>query len=600
MRSFRLTHLARSLVVFLVCLVPLTAAQAEGPHFDARIDAAGFDTAYRIQGDWLFAWDAFLSPQDALEAYRQQTLPLVPIPARWETFLPHDDTNPFHHGKATYVAHLTLPDDAPTDLMLSIQAVQDAYRVIWVPMNAPHAAIEIAQEGNLTGPALSAVRGLSFPFPARGDGLLVLQVRKTLFSEGGARNAPEIQRAAPKIISLSAHLIKNGLIIGVLALIVFRLAMFWPMAKQDAAAIALMCASLVVLYRVVAVANVPELLFGAQIHPLRLRLELATLPLLGGLLVALNQSLFDNFMPRGVRIAAYGTSLIVFGCVLLVPLEWVTKLVPLYQIHMITAFALSAVFTALAIRRREPGSYGLGFVTLCAVMAGGHDVIAGNTDGYNFMLAEFAILLVMVYYSHLITNRISETLNQAAVLQLEKDRLEKAHTDALHLARHDHLTGLLNRQSFDHFLSEAQNTAARAQAPLSVVLFDIDHFKSINDTHGHQVGDAVLQALAARLIGLELRKADKLCRYGGEEFALILPDCSEAEGVATADRLRAAISARPMLESNPEISITCSFGVADTTCEDILMHADAALYEAKSAGRNCVRAAFQSPAIAAE
>ncbi|TCL09750.1 diguanylate cyclase (GGDEF)-like protein [Shimia isoporae] len=582
--------------LLLVLQVAALQAQTAGPDFAPAGDDADFTRSFKLEGEWYFAWNEFLSPAEAQVLYDKGTLPKVPMPARWETYLPKFDENPHHHGTATYIARLSLPENAPTDLMLVVGAIQDAYRITWMPLNTPEQAVVIAEEGNLSGPELSALRNLTFPFPVSGDGLFIVHVRKTIFSEGGPRNAPEIQRAKDSNMQVRKDNLKNGLIVGVLLLIAVRLLTFWPAARQTNAALILFAATCLVLFRVVAVAGIFELLFGTAIHPLRLRLELATMPLLGALLVALNQTLFNKFMWRRLRQTVYFSSAIVLAFALLVSREWVTVLVPLYQTQMILVFALSGVCTALAVRRREPGIYGLVLVTLCAMLAGVHDVVAGNTDGYDVMIAEYATLLIMIYYSHTITKRISEAIQRAARLEQEKEQLSRAHTDAVRMARHDHLTGLLNRQSFDYLWAESWLDHCEEKSPLSIMLFDIDHFKRINDSLGHVAGDEVLKSLAVRLSEFDLRKSDRLCRYGGEEFVLILPNTPQADAIALADRLRAAVVETPLLEENTELRVTCSFGVAGSdqtqspSADHLLVSADTALYQAKAHGRNCVRA----------
>ena len=154
----------------------------------------------------------------------------------------------------------------------------------------------------------------------------------------------------------------------------------------------------------------------------------------------------------------------------------------------------------------------------------------------------------------------------------------------------DQLTGLLNRRGLDARFAEVAEQAALAHEPVSVVAGDIDHFKSINDQHGHAVGDAVLRDVAQAMRS-KLRTFELLYRLGGEEFLLLLPGASAQEATELAEVLRAAVEAL-----RPEgLRVTCSFGVATTDdtsapLATLLAGADAALYQAKRAGRNRVEA----------
>lgn len=168
--------------------------------------------------------------------------------------------------------------------------------------------------------------------------------------------------------------------------------------------------------------------------------------------------------------------------------------------------------------------------------------------------------------------------------------LQQAHATANRLARTDELTGLNNRRSFTELASRALEQAKRYARPIALVMFDIDHFKHVNDTHGHAAGDRVLQAVA-NAMRLTAREADIPGRLGGEEFALMLPETSGAEGVVLAERLRQALTAVRVSHNGATISFTCSFGVAArgedvAVLDTLLSRADEALYRAKRQGRN--------------
>jgi diguanylate cyclase (GGDEF)-like protein len=160
-------------------------------------------------------------------------------------------------------------------------------------------------------------------------------------------------------------------------------------------------------------------------------------------------------------------------------------------------------------------------------------------------------------------------------------------------ATHDQLTDLWNRRAIHEFLTQELSRSVRESAPLGIVLADIDHFKMINDTYGHFVGDGVLSEIAARL-KRELRDYDRIGRYGGEEFLIVLPGCSTEDAVRQAERLRAAVQQTPFLVSNSTLPVTLSAGVAvnegsrQFDVDSLLQRSDLALYRAKHSGRNRV------------
>jgi diguanylate cyclase (GGDEF)-like protein len=164
------------------------------------------------------------------------------------------------------------------------------------------------------------------------------------------------------------------------------------------------------------------------------------------------------------------------------------------------------------------------------------------------------------------------------------------------IAERDQLTGVLTRRGFLDRVEKEMARARRHGHAASLVLIDIDHFKTVNDTWGHPAGDAVLRELAKVLDGSG-RHADLLGRIGGEEFAMLLPEAGAVAALAAAERHRAAIAAHPIaIAPARTIAITASFGIAaldDTiaTAEDWIARADVPLYEAKHAGRNrCIAA----------
>jgi diguanylate cyclase (GGDEF)-like protein len=174
------------------------------------------------------------------------------------------------------------------------------------------------------------------------------------------------------------------------------------------------------------------------------------------------------------------------------------------------------------------------------------------------------------------------------MLELQAQLLEAKELLA-HEAMHDSLTGALNRKAILDGLEKEMKRAERRNSKLSIGLCDIDHFKKVNDTYGHQVGDEVLR-LFVREIQSDLRGYDLLGRYGGEEFLVVAPDSTGTFEEGLYERLRARIAGRRMAFKTGSFCITVSIGVAGAesgaTVEEILAAADAALYLAKDEGRN--------------
>ena len=166
-----------------------------------------------------------------------------------------------------------------------------------------------------------------------------------------------------------------------------------------------------------------------------------------------------------------------------------------------------------------------------------------------------------------------------------------------HQAMTDPLTGLGNRRWLGERAAQDLARADRQSEPVSIILFDLDRFKAINDTHGHDVGDKVLVA-AGEVIRNCIRTYDLAARIGGEEFSIVLPRTGRIEATTIAERLRDAL-AKTEVEPLPRGRVTASFGVyqaaPDDRLQQMIFMSDKALYEAKDSGRNCVRQAYREP-----
>jgi diguanylate cyclase (GGDEF)-like protein len=185
---------------------------------------------------------------------------------------------------------------------------------------------------------------------------------------------------------------------------------------------------------------------------------------------------------------------------------------------------------------------------------------------------------------------------------------EQSDWDLWQATRRDALTGLGNRRYLDETLERAVRTARRTATPLALIMIDVDQFKFYNDHYGHPAGDACLRAIAHVLRGGLVRREDTVCRYGGEEFTVILANTWEAEAVAVADRLRLAVRAMQLPhKARAEGIVTISLGVAvlgapgTTTLIDaatLIAAADEALYRAKQSGRDQVQCCSEALAAA--
>jgi two-component system, cell cycle response regulator len=251
---------------------------------------------------------------------------------------------------------------------------------------------------------------------------------------------------------------------------------------------------------------------------------------------------------------------------------------------------LDGVELCRRIRKQAQGPYK--YVLLLTAKGGKEDIVAGLEAGADdYLIKPFDV-----------DELRARMRTGKRILELQ-DALLKAHTEMQFKAAHDPLTGLWNRGAIMDLLHRETQRGVRVGEPLGVIMTDVDHFKTINDSYGHQAGDTVLAEVARRLLA-SVRNYDYVGRYGGEEFLILLTACSPSDLEMTAERMRAYVAEKPIQTDAGPIGVTISLGTAAQLAaslslsrgEDLVRAADSALYSAKANGRNRVERASQGGA----
>jgi len=221
------------------------------------------------------------------------------------------------------------------------------------------------------------------------------------------------------------------------------------------------------------------------------------------------------------------------------------------------------------------------------------------SESFNAMVLQLDQTLQELVAKKTALTQANEELHKEISMRKETEAaLRKSQEEMRRLAMTDALTGLYNRRHFNRVAEEEIGRALRYQRPLSVMLFDIDHFKRVNDTFGHNSGDRVL-AMLARITREVLRSTEIPARYGGEEFIVLLPETSAPAAAEVAERLRGKIEEAVLQTERGPIAVTASFGVSDALehsdakpgeqiLSEFVSSADGAMYASKDAGRNRV------------
>ena len=265
----------------------------------------------------------------------------------------------------------------------------------------------------------------------------------------------------------------------------------------------------------------------------------------------------------------------------------------LYLIRLIVLLGLAAGFLVFGRRRGARGQATIAIVGGFLCLVGGElaglvrlgyadvlpESIAGWQSVYIYALGYLAIGLGVLVWVRDLNARRSE--------------LEEDNWNLRHLAEVDFLTDLVNRRHAEGYIKREMARARRKRTPVGFVMMDLDHFKTINDTHGHQAGDAVL-SYVGHLLRERVRASDILVRYGGDEFLLVLPDSGLESSAGIAETLRRTLLDAPVPYRKESLAVRASFGVAavepgqNATVDEIVDRADEALYAAKGMGRNRV------------
>jgi diguanylate cyclase (GGDEF)-like protein len=240
------------------------------------------------------------------------------------------------------------------------------------------------------------------------------------------------------------------------------------------------------------------------------------------------------------------------------------------------------IIGVISMQTYEPDSYTSEQIRLLEMIAHQAAVAIENSRLYRHAQEELALRRV--------TQRSLE--KEKETLQVQLTQVEALQDELREQAIHDPLTGLYNRRYLDEMLNGLLNYARIYDKPICVIMMDIDHFKKFNDTHSHLAGDQLLQSLAD-LLRSHTRPTDITCRYGGEEFILVLPDTNLEIAGRRAEELRKAFEVMVINFQGKNLQATISMGIASfpehgNTVEELTMQADQALYAAKTAGRNRV------------
>ncbi|MBW7850379.1 MAG: diguanylate cyclase [Rhodospirillales bacterium] len=559
----------------------------------------------KLAGEWRFLWNQLAQPAELAKTPADGAFSTLPRP--WN----EEAAGIRGFGYATFVLQVRVPAGAPP-LALWIPYLNSAYR-LWVN-GQPAAAVgkvgtSAADETPRTLPAVAMI-----PEGAT-DVELVLQVSNHQHSEGGPNHAlllaarDDIQFRHGFTLGLDALIFGGALMFGL-----YYLAMFAGRPQESGYAL-FAAMSAVAALRAVSLHNLPNFLWPELPESLFLAGEYVAMFLFLPLYVLFLNSLFPHEISKRVGMLLLGLAVALCVTVLVAEPAFYTRLRDPYLVVLIAATLYCAGGVAVAAWRRRETADLLAATTLIfgttAINDSLHYMQAIDTADLTplgFVVFLFGHAVVLGTRTNHAVAEVERMSSERAALNADLSRKVEQRTEALQrsvdqlhrLATIDDLTGLNNRRHMLGLVSAEFERTARYDRPLVLLSIDVDHFKRVNDTFGHAVGDKVLIHLGAMLRN-RLRATDAAGRVGGEEFLVLLPETNLDEGLRVAEDLRRQCEEAHLEADGTAVRFTISIGVAPVAgtrpdLAEALKRADDALYAAKAAGRNRIAVGAVAPA----
>ncbi|MFT6085827.1 MAG: diguanylate cyclase (GGDEF)-like protein [Glaciecola sp.] len=576
----------------------------------------------KLDGEWGFYWGEWL-PLDEIDSnkYLIQTIPKLDF---LTNIVKDDEGNspPFVYGYGTYLLKIDGLRGAFQQPAIHMRSVSDAWQAWWVNVDGSNRYLgesgKISRDGNNQQ---HRYRTTILDLPADSSaGTLVIYLSSHTSSRAGLFAVPAIQEHEQVSRSIYIDLAIRILLIGVGLFVVMQNLIFYVQRPKEKTLILLVIFGLSGLMRGLVSSDYFYVFVGDPSHfstISRLEYLLIIWPAIAGL------HFFANLCPfKGDKQFVqfnYSILILTIMATWLLPMHTIMLYLFVYQAVLLFIATSVLVIVANGIIKRMPGSQSLMMSLLPLILAMCNDIYATYASQYNLFVTEYALFLFFfmqsqIHASHYLSaletaEHLSNHLQQEIGLKTEELSvrnqmletrtvyLEQQRNKIKELSQIDHLTGLFNRQTLDEYSKTQFKHSQDNQLPLSVIMMDIDNFKSVNDQFGHGVGDDCLKFVAVYLATSGLRKVDIIARYGGEEILILLPNTDLVAAEIITRRICAGLSSESVVGDHTPITLTASFGVAERRTSDVnrieylIDEADKALYRAKVNGKNRVEVA---------
>ncbi|MFT5483279.1 MAG: diguanylate cyclase (GGDEF)-like protein [Halieaceae bacterium] len=569
------------------------------------------DGTARLEGEWAFYWQEFISPTDFSQQVPGDPDTYINVPGSWDG-IPLANTQTSGQGFATYRLQVMLPDHPP-QLAIKIIDIGEAFD-LYVNGKLTHSEGETGDTADTSKPAFQ--RGI-IELPSNLEGTLdiVLHVSSFHYRTGGVWEQVAL---GPVADIQSMHELSLGYVLflagGISIIALYHIALFLR-RRQDSSPLyfGLFCIAIVARILTTDERILTQLLPMISFSVL-IKIEYVSF------LLAI--SAFAGYISKPIRDAyptwmfhtAAGGGVIFSALVLTTSVYTFSQLLPIFQAYLLVSICFGVyVFVRGAVLGRETAwAFLFGFTAL-ALAALNEVFVVNGLFRTPFFLVGAGLFCFIFIQSYALLLRFANSLTTVETLSRELEKyaatlekkveqrtseLAEANLELERLASVDSLTQLANRRIFDESLLREWASHSRRGGVLSLLLCDIDYFKQYNDSYGHLSGDEALRSVATAISQTLHRQIDMVARYGGEEFVVLLPDTSAEGAVIIAQQITNAIRAlhipHKTSQIGTELSISCGAAAMIPQAKDqpgqLISRADEALYKAKSQGRNRVTA----------
>ena len=566
-----------------------------------------------LAGEWALSWGTWLPLEDI--ASNNAEFEIVQLPNFVTTLVDDKILNEYRFG--TYLLKLNNLSHTFKEPAIRMRNVNDAWQAWWISDSGESQFLGESGSISKTYEAQQMrfkTHILLLPKNAN-SGTLVIYLSAQLYKRAGMYGEFEVSELEQANKLLLSDLASRVALIAIGLLVVFQNILFYLFRPKERVLLLLALFAFSVLLRAAVSTDYFYYLLGDPNNfDILLRLEYITIvwPAVAA------AHFFSCLYP-----AKFSQQIVKLGYIVVALVVVVTLVIPLKQVvdHLLYYQALLGIFAIytiwLIVRSMLVKSYHSvlmmisGFALFLGVV---NDITAALSSTHNIYISEYTLFLFLFvqtqYHSlrfvsaldmaeHLTNNlqrevaeKTQELSKRNNELEVKADNLKVQHDRIKELSETDHLTGLYNRQTFDSYFELKFNQAIEQDEKLSLVILDIDNFKKINDTYGHQIGDECLKLVSQYLQHTNLRKEDFIARYGGEEIVIVLANTDIKSAEEMSQRICDGMSQLPFNTEQGAIIMTASFGLAEITFnqannpDQLLKLADDALYQAKALGKN--------------